>query len=87
MAQEVAKIAPSNANSYKMLTLKGWNVISVVILVCLLAASCVNGDDDPSQLEVIKRDSLNFTIPNPFGDKPIFETNDQNGRYICLHIP
>lgn len=37
--------------------------------------------------EVITKDKLGLTIPNPFGDKPIFETNDQNGRLVSLHIP
>lgn len=39
------------------------------------------------ETEVIERDKFGLTIPNPLGDKPLFETNNQNGRLIAFHVP
>lgn len=48
-----------------------------------LIAVSVQADDK----EVIKKDALGLTIPNPLSSKPFFETNNQNGRYVSIHIP
>lgn len=37
--------------------------------------------------EVIEKDKFGLTIPNPLGDKPLFETNNQNGRLLAFHVP
>lgn len=53
------------------------------LLICGISLTLADGDIQ----EVIKQDSLGLTIPNPLSSKPLFETNNQNGRYISIHIP
>lgn len=59
-------------------------IVSTLLGLTLLVV-LVSADDSP--VEVITKDKLGLTIPNPFGKKPLFETNDQQGRLVALHIP
>lgn len=54
----------------------------ILLLVFIIAIGLASGDEQ----EVVTRDAINLTVPNPFGQRPIFETNDQNGRYIGLNL-
>lgn len=63
---------------------KPTSIISTLVVITLLVV-LVSADDSP--VEVITKDKLGLTIPNPFGTKPIFETNDQQGRLVALHLP
>lgn len=58
----------------------------LVLLVCVSAIVSVTCDEGGAE-EVVTKDAFSFTLPNPFGDKPLLETNDQDGRYIGVHIP
>lgn len=58
-----------------------------VTYTSLVALALVTGLALSEEQKVITRDAISFTVPNPFGDVPIFETNDSNGRYIGLHLP
>lgn len=64
---------------------KNFRSFATLLLLCAVAIGFASGDDDEQQ--VITRDAINLTVPNPFGERPIFETNDQNGRYIGINIP
>lgn len=68
-----------------MLNQSSFKKLTTVLLLCTLVVGFVSGDDD--EKEVIERDALGLTIPNPFGETPLFETNNQNGRYFGMHIP
>lgn len=61
-------------------------LLYISLVFSAVALSLVAGDDDGTE-EVISKDKLGLTIPNPFGSTPLFETNNQNGRLVGLHIP
>lgn len=56
-----------------------------LLLIFALTTGFVSSEETAQ--EIVTRDALSFTIPNPIGDTPLFETNDQNGRLIAMHIP
>lgn len=62
---------------------KSFYITYALLFVLGVATGAVSGDETV----VIERDNLNLTIPNPFGDIPLLETNDQNGRYVRIYIP
>ena len=55
-----------------------------ILLLSAISINIASGDEEE---QTVTRDALAFTVPNPFGDEPIFETNDQNGRVVNIHIP
>lgn len=70
-----------------MLNQMNFHKLATVLLLCTVVIGLASGDDEEEQKQIITRDALNLTVPNPFGERPIFETNDQNGRYIGINIP
>lgn len=58
-------------------------VTYVAFLLGTLAVSIVLSQEE----QVVTRDAFSFTVPNPLGEKPLFQTNHQDGRFFSLHIP
>lgn len=57
-----------------------------MLAFCFLATGIIRCDEGGIE-QVVTKDALSFTLPNPFGETPLFETNDQDGRYMAMHIP
>lgn len=80
------KVSISELENLKFKMSKFSIMFLTTIFVLVLSISGGFCDDDDEQ-EIIKKDALGLTIPNPLGSTPFFETNNQNGRLVHLHIP